>query len=84
MYSRSFLLYCTIEAPADILNNFWIQVAISLLKPPHGGFGSETAITGTKPLQKTNGYKFITDNGKNGHIFTLYQYYINIDTAGSI
>jgi hypothetical protein len=29
----------------DILNHFWIQVAVSLLKlkPPHGGFRIETA-----------------------------------------
>jgi hypothetical protein len=27
------------------LNHFWIQVAVSLLKPPHGGFRSETAAT---------------------------------------
>jgi hypothetical protein len=24
-------------------NHFWIQVAVSLLKPPHGVLGSETA-----------------------------------------
>jgi hypothetical protein len=38
-YIESFL-----EAPADILNHFWIQVAVSLLKSPHGGFRSETAV----------------------------------------
>jgi hypothetical protein len=26
------------KVPADILNNFWIQVAVSLLKQPHGDF----------------------------------------------
>jgi hypothetical protein len=26
------------EAPAGILNHFWIQVAVLLLKRPHGGF----------------------------------------------
>jgi hypothetical protein len=39
-YIESFL-----EVPADILNHFWIQVAVSLLKPPHGGFRIETAVT---------------------------------------
>jgi hypothetical protein len=33
-------------------------VAVSLLKMPHGGFRSETAVT--KPFKKRNGYKFIT------------------------
>jgi hypothetical protein len=33
------------EVPTDILNHFWIQVAVSILKPPHGGFRSETAVT---------------------------------------
>jgi hypothetical protein len=27
-----------LEVPTDILNHFWIQAAVSLLKPPHGGF----------------------------------------------
>jgi hypothetical protein len=38
--TKSFL-----EVPTDILNHFWIQVADSLLKPPHGSFRSETAVT---------------------------------------
>jgi hypothetical protein len=37
-----------LEVPTDILNHFWIQVAVSHLKPPHGGFRSETAVT--KPV----------------------------------
>jgi hypothetical protein len=28
----------------DILNHLRIQVAVSILKPPHGGFGIETAV----------------------------------------
>ena len=39
-YMQSFL-----EVPTGVLNHFWIQVTISLLKPPHGGFRSETAVT---------------------------------------
>jgi hypothetical protein len=39
-YVQSFL-----EAPADILKHFWIQVAVSLLKPTYGSFRSETAVT---------------------------------------
>ena len=32
-----------LEVPTDILNNFWIQVAVSEVKRPlHGRFGSET------------------------------------------
>jgi hypothetical protein len=32
-----------LEVPADFQNYFfWIQMAASLLKPPNGGFGSET------------------------------------------
>jgi hypothetical protein len=39
-YVKSFL-----EVPTDILNHFWIQVAVSLLKPPRGCFRSETVVT---------------------------------------
>jgi hypothetical protein len=40
-YIESFL-----EVPADIiLNHFWIHVTVSLLKPPHGRFRIETAVT---------------------------------------
>jgi hypothetical protein len=39
-YMRSFL-----EVPTGFLNRFWVQVAVSLLKPPHGRFRSETAVT---------------------------------------
>jgi hypothetical protein len=38
-YVRSFLGF-----PTDFLNHFRIQVAVSLLKPPHGGFRSETPL----------------------------------------
>jgi hypothetical protein len=34
-----------LEKITDILNHFWIKVAVSILKPPHGGFRSETAAT---------------------------------------
>ena len=34
-----------LEVPTDFLNHIWIQVAVSLLKPSHGGFRSETAAT---------------------------------------
>ena len=33
-------------------------MAVSLLKPPHGGFRSETAVT--KPFRKWKGHKFLT------------------------
>ena len=48
-----------IEVPTDILNQFWVQVAVLLLilKPPHGSFRSETGVT--LPFQKRNGYKCI-------------------------
>jgi hypothetical protein len=29
-------LELSIECPTDFFNHFWIQVAVSLLKPPHG------------------------------------------------
>jgi hypothetical protein len=32
------------DVPTGILSHFWMQVAVSLLKPPHGGIGSGTAI----------------------------------------
>jgi hypothetical protein len=41
---------------------FWIQMAVSLLKPPNGGFRSETAVTGSET--ENNGYIF------NGHFPT--------------
>jgi hypothetical protein len=31
-----------LEVPRDILNHFWIQVAVLILKTPHGGFIIET------------------------------------------
>jgi hypothetical protein len=52
-YTWSFL-----GAPAGVLNRFWIQVAVSLLKRPHGVFIIETAVTLT--FQKRNGYESIT------------------------
>jgi hypothetical protein len=39
-----------LEAPTDFFKCFWIQKAVSLLKPPHGGFRIETAAA--KPFQK--------------------------------
>jgi hypothetical protein len=33
-----------LEVPADILNSFWVQVAVSVLKTLHGGFRSKTAV----------------------------------------
>jgi hypothetical protein len=58
-----FLFYQSfLEAPADFLKHFWIQVAVLLLKPPHGGFRSETAVaryetvSEVKRLQIYNGY----------------------------
>jgi hypothetical protein len=52
-----------LKVPADILNRFWIQGVVSLLKPPHGGFRSETAVS--LLFQKRSGNKFIkvTCNG---------------------
>jgi hypothetical protein len=35
----------TVEAPTDFLKYFWIQVAVSILTPPHGGSRSEMAVT---------------------------------------
>jgi hypothetical protein len=29
-------IYSFVKVPTDFLNHFWIQVAVSLLKPPHG------------------------------------------------
>jgi hypothetical protein len=58
------LLYTCIEFPRSsngFLNHFWIQVTVSLLKPPHGGLRIETAVT--RPFRKWNGQKF------NGYIF---------------
>jgi hypothetical protein len=45
--------YCTqsfLEVQTDFFKCFWIQVAVSLLKPPHGGFRIETAVA--KPFRK--------------------------------
>jgi hypothetical protein len=39
-------LYVEISrTPNGYLNEFWIQAVVSLMKPPHGGFRSETAVT---------------------------------------
>jgi hypothetical protein len=34
-----------LEVLTDILNHFWVQVVVSLLQLPHGGFRSETTVT---------------------------------------
>ena len=40
------LLYLELSrSPNGFLNHFWIQVAVLLLKPPHGGFRIETTVT---------------------------------------
>ena len=49
-----------LEVPADILNHFWIKVAVSLLKPPHGGSEVKRpllyeAVSKLKRLQIYNG-----------------------------
>jgi hypothetical protein len=54
------LLYLELSSSSNgRFNNFWIQVAVSLLKPPHGGFRSEMTATyrsEVKLLQIYNGY----------------------------
>jgi hypothetical protein len=35
---KNYHVWSFLEFPTDFLNRFWIQVAVSLLKPPHGGF----------------------------------------------
>ena len=47
---KNYYTYSFLEAPTDFFKCFWIQVVVSLLKPPHGGFRSETAVT--KPFRK--------------------------------
>jgi hypothetical protein len=44
---KNYCIWSFLGAPADIFSHFWIQVAVSLslLKPPHGGFRIETAVT---------------------------------------
>jgi hypothetical protein len=42
-----------LEVPADILKHFWVQVAVSLLKLPYGGFRIEIA---ARRLQIYNSY----------------------------
>jgi hypothetical protein len=38
------LLYLELSrSPTGFLNHFWTQIAVSLLKPPNGGFRIETA-----------------------------------------
>jgi hypothetical protein len=45
------LLYLELPRSSNgFFKYFWIQVAVLLLKPPHGGFRSETAVT--KPFRK--------------------------------
>jgi hypothetical protein len=41
---ENYYIQSLLEVPADICNHLWIQVAVSLLKMPHGGFRSETAV----------------------------------------
>ena len=47
---KNYYVWGFLEVPTDFIKCFWIQVTVSLLKPPHGGFRSETAVT--KPFRK--------------------------------
>jgi hypothetical protein len=47
---KNYYIWSFLEVPTDFLKCFWIQVAVLLLKLPHGGFRSETAVT--KPFRK--------------------------------
>jgi hypothetical protein len=47
---KNYYIWSFLEVPTDFLKYIWVQVAASLLKPPHGGFRSETAVT--KPFWK--------------------------------
>jgi hypothetical protein len=42
---KNYYISSFLEVPTGILNHFWVQVAVSLLKLPCGGFRSETAVT---------------------------------------
>jgi hypothetical protein len=42
---ENYYIWSFLEAPTDFFNHFWIQVAVLLLEPPHGGFRIETAVT---------------------------------------
>jgi hypothetical protein len=41
-----------LEAPTDFLNHFLTQVAVSIMKPPQGGFGSKTGVSKSQPFQE--------------------------------
>jgi hypothetical protein len=42
---KNYYVWSFLDVSTDILNHFWIQVALSLLKQTHGGFRIETAVT---------------------------------------
>jgi hypothetical protein len=42
---KNYYIQGFLKVPTDVLNHLWIQLEISLLKPPHGGFRIETAVT---------------------------------------
>ena len=54
------LLYLELSrSPNRFFNHFWIQVAVSLLKPPHGGSevnGRYETVSEVKRLHIYNGY----------------------------
>jgi hypothetical protein len=42
--SKNHYMQRFLEASADSFTALLVQVAVSILKPPHGGFRSETAV----------------------------------------
>jgi hypothetical protein len=62
----------TVEVPTDILNHFWIQVAVLLLNPPHGarrvqkrnGRYVTVSVSEAKRLKTYNGYIYTVCNGR--------------------
>ena len=73
-----------LEVSTDILSHFRIQMAVSLPKPPYGGFGSETAVTrrfrpfpnGHKRPFGCNGYVTAVAVGQRQRLYSGVRMYV--------
>ena len=52
------LLYIGLSGiQTDFLNPFWIEVTVSILKPPHGDFRNDVTVSRAKRFKMYNGYR---------------------------
>jgi hypothetical protein len=64
LFLENYHIWGFLEVPAGILNHFWIQVPVSLLKPPRNGYKFMTVICNAHSPTDTT-------FGCNGHVTAM-------------